>query len=88
MARHKMNNKPSQSYGSVWSAGCSPSGDGQCDGYVYANGYTASEHCACTCHNAWDLPNTVAEVEVWHANLHRMPSDNRMQGVKIPSHRA
>ena len=44
---------------------CAPKGDGICDGF---DPYTMRE-CLCHCHNAFDLPDTQAEVKVWHDEM-------------------
>lgn len=48
-----------------WSDACSKGGDGQCDGFR-----EDGEWCGCPCHNNPDLPRTVAEVKVWHDEMH------------------
>lgn len=41
---------------------CMPKGDGICDGFDP----DTSEECECYCHHSFDLPDTQAEVKVWH----------------------
>lgn len=42
---------------------CATGGSGQCDGFCATHPHT---ECTCSCHNDWDLPQTVAEVRDWH----------------------
>lgn len=44
---------------------CATGGSAQCDGYCVEHG----KECTCSCHNAWDLPQTVAQVRDWHDDL-------------------
>lgn len=50
-----------------WSEACSKGGSGQCDGFREDD----NEWCGCPCHDDPDLPQTIAEVKVWHDELHR-----------------
>lgn len=85
MALHKVTPRAVVEYPVSVSAPCSYGGDGQCDGWA-DDVWEGSETCRCACHSASDLPNTVAGVEAWHAEQHRIPSNRRMQGVDIPRH--
>jgi hypothetical protein len=42
---------------------CAAGGSGQCDGFCATHD---GVECTCSCHNAFDLPHTVAAVRDWH----------------------
>jgi hypothetical protein len=52
-------------YATHISTECATGGSAQCDGYCVDHG----KECTCSCHNAWDLPQTVSEVLEWHDDL-------------------
>lgn len=56
---------------SHFSEACSPGGSAVCDGFDA----DTSEECSCSCHGAWDLPDTVAEVRDWHDNMNDIVRD-------------
>lgn len=75
MANHIGIPVATRSYENFYSAACSKYGDGQCDGTVpQEDGEYSGEQCSCSCHSDWDdCPMTsVADVEKWHAEQHRL----------------
>lgn len=52
--------------GRFFTESCAPRGDGICDGYDP----DTSEECECNCHSTfYGLPDTQAEVKVWHDEM-------------------
>lgn len=56
-----------------YSDACDIRGSGQCDGFMEegeGNPNSDLDQCTCPCHGNWDLPDTIAEVKVWHDEFH------------------
>lgn len=77
---------PENMYGGAWSRACQPHGDGQCDGYVPEEEKLGGTPCACPCHGAHDLPQTIPAVKTWHDEMHSGTLASRRPFVEAVSY--